>query len=55
MPTMSHSMPIKMRGDVKDDRRVGRLVFLASLVLHLTVVAFLIFGLPEALPQPQDE
>jgi Domain of Unknown Function (DUF930) len=55
MPTLSHSMPIKMRGDVTDDRWRWRLVFLASLVLHLAVVAFLMLGLPEALPQPQDE
>lgn len=55
MPTMSHSMRIKMRDEVKDDRWRRRLAFPASLVLHLLIAAFLIFGLPESLPKPQND
>jgi len=55
MPTMSHSMRIKMRDEVKDDRWTRRLAFPASLVLHLLIAAFPIFGLPESLPKPQND
>ena len=48
-------MPIKMRHDVWDDRRKRRRVFLASLIVHLAAVAFLMFGLPGPVPQPRNE
>jgi cytochrome b561 len=51
---MSHSMRIKMRDEVKDDRWTRRLAFPASLVLHLLIAAFPIFGLLESLPKPQN-
>jgi hypothetical protein len=52
---MSRSMPIKMAAKRWDDRWTWRLAIPASLVLHLLIAALLIFGLPESLPQPQDE
>src|SRR5271169_5490100 len=52
---MSHSMPITMRDELWNDRWMRRLPFLASLVLHLLIAAFLMFGLPQSLPQPQKE
>jgi hypothetical protein len=55
MPTMSHSMPIKVRREARD-RATRRRAFLASLALHLVVVAALVmFARSESLPQPQDE
>jgi hypothetical protein len=55
MPTMSHSMPIKIRDEAREDHRIWRLTVLASLVLHLLIAAVLIFGLPESIPQPPNE
>jgi hypothetical protein len=52
---MSHSMPIKMRDEARDDRRMWRLALPASLVLHLLIAALLVLGLPESFPQPQNE
>jgi hypothetical protein len=54
MPKMSRSMPIKMRGEGWDDPWMWRLAIPTSLILHLLIAALLIFGLPEALPQPQE-
>jgi hypothetical protein len=44
-----------MRDEVRDDRWMRRLTLLASLVLHLLIVAVLIFELPQSLAQPQNE
>jgi hypothetical protein len=52
---MSHSVPIDVKGEAGRERRISRLVILASLGLHLVVVALLMFGLPASLPQPQEE
>jgi hypothetical protein len=55
MPTMSQSMPIKVRREAWD-RATRRRAFLASLALHLVIVAaLLMFARSESLPQPQDE
>src|SRR5580704_12197442 len=55
MPTMFHSTPITMRDDVRDHRWIWRRGLPASLVLHLLIAVLLIFGLPESLPQPQED
>jgi len=49
------SVPIEMRNRARDDHWTRRLAFPASLVVHLLIVALLMFGLPESLPQPQNE
>ena len=56
MPTMSHSVPIDMKGEAWRERRISRLVILASLMLHVIVivVAWLTFGLPAPLPQEEE-
>jgi hypothetical protein len=55
MPTMFHSTPITMRDDARDHRWFWRRGLPASLVLHLLIAALLLFGVPESLPQPQEE
>jgi hypothetical protein len=55
MPTMSHSMPIKIRDKAWEDRRIWRLTVLASLVLHLLIVALLLVGLPDPRPEPPND
>jgi Domain of Unknown Function (DUF930) len=48
-------MPITTRDKASDDRWMRRLTLFASLVLHLLIVAVLMFGLPQSLAQPQNE
>jgi hypothetical protein len=44
-----------MMDKVRDDRWMRRLAFPASIVLHLLIAALLMFGLPQSLPEPQNE
>jgi Domain of Unknown Function (DUF930) len=48
-------MPVKVAYAIRDDSRPRRLAFAAAIVLHLIVVALLLFALPEPLPPPQEE
>jgi hypothetical protein len=55
MLIISHSMPIKMKAESWNDRRVWRLAIFASLALHLLIAAFLMVVPPDPRPQPPNE
>ena len=55
MSPMFHSTSVIMRDVIRNQRRVFGWALPASLVLHLVIVALLIFGLPVSLPHPQEE
>lgn len=55
MSPMFHSTSDMMRDVIRDQRWVFGWALPASLVLHLLIVALLIFGLPVSLSQPQKE
>src|SRR5262245_12652841 len=55
IPPIFRSTSVVMRDDVRDQSRVSRWALPASLVVHLMIVALLIFGLPVSLLQPQKE
>lgn len=44
-----------MRNETQDERRTFGWTLPASLALHVLIAAFLIFGLPESLPKPQED
>jgi hypothetical protein len=50
-----HSKPVAMRDDIRIERRVFRWALPASLVVHLVIVALLIFGLPVSRSEPQKD
>lgn len=55
MPPTFHSTSIAMRDDIQDQRRAFGWTLPTSLVLHVLIAVFLIFGLPESLPKPQED
>lgn len=55
MSPMFHSTSVAMRDVLRDQRRVFGWALPVSLVLHLLIVALLIFGLPVSPSQPQKE
>jgi uncharacterized protein DUF930 len=55
MPPTFHTTPVAMSDDMRDERRVFRWALPASLVVHLVIAAFLIFGLPVSLSEPQKD
>jgi hypothetical protein len=55
MPTRFHSTSITMRDDVRDSRWMWRRALPASVVLHLLIAAFLLFGVPASPPPPPEE